>query len=224
MHIQNVRTFIYDQSEQAKFLLFLYTLEKQSHKVYQTSFCFGMEHTLSIRCVYCQRINLLFEIKVWCSKQMESPKLKQERLIEINASDLKEPLPITTHQVIFDSHNSTEKLIKQLFVFQTAAERSLTEPAAEPMEKGGLLLQPPPSRDAPLHKHSPRCLGSPSGWRTPPHVPPRKTHLWINNENFSPSEGARGFGKDWHDRNLNAAGIYLHFTCSQLEASPHFTF
>ena len=65
----------------------------------------------------------------------------------MNGSDVKEPRPTITHQIISDLRSFKEKLIKQPFIFHTAARFNPTEPAVKPMEKkresGGFRFQPP---------------------------------------------------------------------------------
>lgn len=50
----------------------------------------------------------------------------------------------------------------------------------------------------------------PAGWQKPPHVPPRKTYLGINNKNVYPSKGACGFGKPGVTE-TGGLRIYVHF-------------
>jgi len=53
----------------------------------------------------------------------------------MNGSDAKELRPTITHQIISDLRSFKEKLIKQPFIFHTAARFNPTEPAVKPMEK-----------------------------------------------------------------------------------------
>lgn len=220
--------FISDQTEQAKILLFLVVplWESCSRTAHQLSFCFGAERTWVYDAFIAKGSIYRLKSKPDTENKWNHPIWSNNAWSKWTALMWRSRGQQSHIRSFLISAAWKRNWLNSRLFFYTAAQFNPTEPAVKPMEKRkaeGFAFSPP-SWATPLHNPSPRCLRIPSGWQSLPHVPPRKTRLGINNENFSPSEGVCGFGKGWHDRNLNAAGIYLHFTCSLLEASPHSAF